>query len=90
MTGPEIESRLSLLRIAERGAGSSPAVLAGFETFSACGLLSMRECGSDEAVDSVMHDAEINADNRLARMKASLTRTGCGPARMLICFVLTQ
>jgi hypothetical protein len=50
----------------------------------------MRECGSDEAADSAMHDAESNAAKRLARMKVSLARTGCGPARILICIVLTQ
>jgi hypothetical protein len=50
----------------------------------------MRECGSEEAVDSVMHDAESNAAKLLARMKVSLTRTGYGFARMLICLVVTQ
>lgn len=68
----------------------SPAVLAGFETFGACGLLLMRERGLDEAVDSVMHDAEINAAKRAGFMKALQNRAGGCSARMPVCFALTQ
>jgi hypothetical protein len=57
---------------------------------AARGASEMRDCGSDEAADSAMHDAEINAAKRWVRMKVSLTRTGCGPARILICFVPTR
>jgi hypothetical protein len=57
---------------------------------AARGASEMRECGSDEAVDSAMHDAESNAAKLLAGMKVSLTRTGCGPARMFIYLVVTQ